>query len=1154
MHRLLVAFAALLLLAVAGIITAWYWLLHTEGGAQFGWRQAEGALGGAMSASHVAGDISGGLVIEGFRFVDDAVVVEIERIATTAEIFLSPARVRLPQAIVSGVRVHVQPSQQESAPLSAADIIKRLRLPLVLELPDLDVTDAAVTGVGDDDIVVERLSTGVAWHDSIELSSLQVDTPRGRLRGDAALALDAPHAFDASAAVIAADDWLDAELDVNWDATSALSGTVRISRFELHRFVRQWPSASVVSGTGRIALTATGFDIEGLELQASNTGLSVTASGGVDVESAAVSGDLDWRGFQWPPISDAPVLRSDQGDVELRGSLDAWFVDGTIHVGALGVDDGEFVVAGGGDRTHAAAEIIESRVLGGTASGSVEYAWVGSQPWSATVDVQGVQIARLEGRLPGAISGGLDVRGQSVPFAVDVSLDTIKGSMRGRDFVANGRVMIADGIVTAEQLDIAHGDARFLLDGSLQTDSGLSFDAEVDDLAHYLNDASGSVAASGTLFVKQDQWYLDVDASAPFVSWRDVEIHGFNVENLDAQNVLGVVVSSDVIAIGDSEFSDSRVSIEIDPDGQSLQASTTYGDAALALGVTGAFRDWNNPDDWSGTVDELRLAVTDFPEVRLLDAAAMQASRRSGSIESLCVGTTRDATLCLSANWQADQVVEIDAEVNDLSANIVNLFRVTGFRFEQELSGEFRWRHERGRPATGFANINSSPGKITNDERPNIVLETDTGELAFDIVGGRLLEGTLRLPMPGTGRIDGHLSVVDVERGFDSAVEGRLEVDMNDISLLAVISPLVDEAAGHLRGNFDVTGTALEPNVVGDMRLDDGYLNYLPLGLQLEDVNVAAALKPDARITMTGSFRSGSGRGEVRTSSDFEYGMTSGLQIEIRGQGLQVIDLPDIAAVADVDLDLGYNGDQLNIAGRIKVPQARIVPNNLATDRVTESDDVVIVAGELPDEEVAEPESALRIFGKLAFELGDNVVVDLNVARATVTGKANLTWSGEPIPMANGRYTIDGDIQAFGQVLSVTDGYIRFPNVPANDPQLRLFAEREIYGNPQIKSAGVLVAGTLRRPTIEAFTRPATTEERALALLVTGSDFDYEQGVGAVGFGTYIAPRLFVSYGVGLFDRDNVISARYDLTEGFGIKATSGQKESGVDITYRIER
>ena len=78
--------------------------------------------------------------------------------------------------------------------------------------------------------------------------------------------------------------------------------------------------------------------------------------------------------------------------------------------------------------------------------------------------------------------------------------------------------------------------------------------------------------------------------------------------------------------------------------------------------------------------------------------------------------------------------------------------------------------------------------------------------------------------------------------------------------------------------------------------------------------------------------------------------------------------------------------------------------------------------------------------------------------------------------------------------------------------------------------------------------------EHEAARLVTGSEFDFEQGVGAIDFGTYIAPRVFVSYGLGLFETENVIRVRYDLKRGFGITATSGEKETGVDLSYRIER
>jgi translocation and assembly module TamB len=165
-----------------------------------------------------------------------------------------------------------------------------------------------------------------------------------------------------------------------------------------------------------------------------------------------------------------------------------------------------------------------------------------------------------------------------------------------------------------------------------------------------------------------------------------------------------------------------------------------------------------------------------------------------------------------------------------------------------------------------------------------------------------------------------------------------------------------------------------------------------------------------------------------------------------------------------------------------------------------------------------------------------------------------FAWNGPPMPTASGEYTVAGRFEAYGQLLHITEGSIRFPEVPASNPQLRIRAEREIFGNPRIHTAGVLVSGTARDPKFEVYTTPASNEERALTLLVTGSDFDYEQGVGAVDVGTYIAPDLFLSYGIGLFDRENVISIRYDLARGFGIKATSGRKAEGVDLSYTFER
>ena len=85
----------------------------------------------------------------------------------------------------------------------------------------------------------------------------------------------------------------------------------------------------------------------------------------------------------------------------------------------------------------------------------------------------------------------------------------------------------------------------------------------------------------------------------------------------------------------------------------------------------------------------------------------------------------------------------------------------------------------------------------------------------------------------------------------------------------------------------------------------------------------------------------------------------------------------------------------------------------------------------------------------------------------------------------------------------------------------------------------------------------------ALAPHISAETFEYHYGkhhqayvnnLNGLVEGTEYAGKSLISYGIGLFDKENVISARYDLKKGFGVKASSGDKSSGVDFTYRIER
>jgi len=86
------------------------------------------------------------------------------------------------------------------------------------------------------------------------------------------------------------------------------------------------------------------------------------------------------------------------------------------------------------------------------------------------------------------------------------------------------------------------------------------------------------------------------------------------------------------------------------------------------------------------------------------------------------------------------------------------------------------------------------------------------------------------------------------------------------------------------------------------------------------------------------------------------------------------------------------------------------------------------------------------------------------------------------------------------------------------------------------------------------FTSPPTSREKALAYILTGADFDHAAGQGAFSVGFWVLPNVFVSYGLGLFDTGNVLAARWELSRRWGLRATSGDRDTGADVSFIIDR
>jgi translocation and assembly module TamB len=61
-------------------------------------------------------------------------------------------------------------------------------------------------------------------------------------------------------------------------------------------------------------------------------------------------------------------------------------------------------------------------------------------------------------------------------------------------------------------------------------------------------------------------------------------------------------------------------------------------------------------------------------------------------------------------------------------------------------------------------------------------------------------------------------------------------------------------------------------------------------------------------------------------------------------------------------------------------------------------------------------------------------------------------------------------------------------------------------------------------------------------------------GGAALTVGQYLSPRLYLSYGVGLFEPGDVITLRYKLSDELALQTQRGPEDTRAGIEYRIEK
>ena len=906
-------------------------------------------------------------------------------------------------------------------------------------------------------------------------------------------------------------------------------------------------------------------------------------------DTDVLQADLSWEALRWP----GTALDSPEGKLSISGQPTRYDLSLQARLAGAWAGGGQASIALAGEGNRQAFEFsrIEARnLLKGRLDGRGQVAWAPELTWDLALRGQGFDPGALDARWPGRLAFDASTRGQrdDAGLAAELQVDTVQGRLRGRTVQGRLALQGAGSEWTLEQLDVRSGEARMRATGRWGPQIAMQARLRVPDLADLWPGASGRAELDARADGPQDDPQVELEASA-----REVRMESLRVSVLDLSGSWGgkneplqADASIRQLEVGSNTVDSITLDLRGRPADHRLSFTVDRRDLALQLASAGG---WTQ-ERWVGRLTALSLRPPAGAPWQLDRPAPLQLSMRDAALEGLCLRASSQS-LCADgrwsgAGWQAQlRLADLDlAPWRVLVGNEWTLAGTIGATVDargdaERLAGTLSAR------ADGVVVERRSPIASLPPERlltiPELRLSgeaTDDGLTAgLSGVPGKKGRLEAQLAMPGyTGRWR-ELSRLPVE--------GRMVLETDELAALTLLSPHLDQPQGRFSADLAWRGPWQAPVFSGGARLAGGSVDVPVAGLQLRDIALEASPTAGDQLQFAGQLTSGGGDLSLQGQLKLQAGQPQ-LLAQLKGRDVLVANTAEAEVRVSPDIQVGYAPAGLSVQGQLTVPQALLKPKELEGTVRPSSDEIIVGAAAEPESETLAWNLDLRLI------LGDRVRFEGFGLKTDITGQLGLREGPGTLPVASGELVLDGRYRAYGQDLTIERGRILYTGVPLDSPGLDLRASRRF----QDQTVGVEVRGLLQQPDVKVFSAPLLPQSDALAYLVLGRPLNQassddsaamNRAAAALGlaggellaqriggrlgvqdveirnsgdvatselsFGRYLTPRLYISYGVGVFNAVSTLRTRYELSRRWTLRTESGV-QSSIDAIYTLER
>src|SRR6185312_16396513 len=498
------------------------------------------------------------------------------------------------------------------------------------------------------------------------------------------------------------------------------------------------------------------------------------------------------------------------------------------------------------------------------------------------------------------------------------------------------------------------------------------------------------------------------------------------------------------------------------------------------------------------------------------------------------------------ASARRDKAGNLDASYRLQALPVALLLNATGeadlpLRADGDIEGSGKIHRSAAGALSGQASIGSAHGAIsyTDDTRAPL-LRYDRLQLDANLAPQRQ-QIDLHAALNDGGRIDGQLGIA----GAQQALSGQLELHLGNLAFVELLSHELANVKGRADGRFQFAGSLAQPLLTGQAELGDFTAEIPAAGLTLAQGQLHVTTFDGQQLQIRGSVQSGKGSVAVDGSASLDGAQPT--RLTIKGSQFTAVDIPAASVVLSPDLLVQQGANGIDITGAVSLDRARVNVDKLpGAGASAASPDVVVV-------------DARQAQGA-ASGTPLNAMVKVNLGEQT-----HVTGMG-----------LDGRLSG---VLTV----IEKPG-------------RATIGEGQ--EVGLYVSGTAQRPILTVFSNPVMEQSDALSYLITGKPLSEVKGgegsmvsaaaqalgsaagdllakrigsklgVDEIGVssnealggnsaftvGKYLSPRLYLSYGVGLFEPGEVITLRYRFSKRWNFEAQQATEFSRASLNYRLEK